>query len=268
MSAVGIKAPTATYKVSTNALFGASGSPSYLDVNQGSIGDCYFMSSLGEVALQDPTGIQSMITANGNGTYAVRFMVNGQADYVTVDAELPNMPAGYAWANGTSLEFANGNVLWPELLEKAYAQLNEQTNAPHGASLNAASDSYAGIDAGYATALTEITGQSVTSFYLNASTSSATLSTDNAQLAAAFASKEELLMSTPGATNGNLIGSHMFEVVGFTSNASNPLLDVITLHNPWGSAYSGSTAMTFTETIGQLAADNCALYMTTGKPIA
>ena len=60
-----------TYQTSTLPLFGATGAPSYLDVNQGYLGDCYFVASLGEMALQDPSLIENMITANGNGTYSV-----------------------------------------------------------------------------------------------------------------------------------------------------------------------------------------------------
>ena len=42
-------------KVTTNALYGASETPSYLDVNQGSDGDCCIASAIAEVALMDPT---------------------------------------------------------------------------------------------------------------------------------------------------------------------------------------------------------------------
>ena len=93
------------YKASTLPLYGASGAPTYQDVNQGYLGDCYFLSSLGEVALKDPSAIENMISANGNGTYSVRFFVNGQPDYVTVNSQLPVM-GGYEWANGSQLEFA------------------------------------------------------------------------------------------------------------------------------------------------------------------
>ena len=48
---------------------------------------------------------------------------------------------GCSHFNGSTLEFANSPVLWAGLLEKAYAELNAQPNAPHGAELNAASDS-------------------------------------------------------------------------------------------------------------------------------
>jgi hypothetical protein len=263
VSSIGESNLNSTYKMSTSPLYASSGAPSYLDINQGYDGDCYFLSSIAVVALEDPTGIESMITNNGNGTYGVKFDVNGQPDYVTVNGSLPNMPTGYSYANGSTLEFANGSVLWPELLEKAYAQLNAQPNAPHGADLNAASDSYAGISAGGAYALTEITGQSVNTFNLGPSTSSPTLASDNTQLAAAFSSHEELLVSTSNNTSGNLVGDHMFEVVGYNATS-----DMLTLHNPWGAGYSGPLAMTFNESLASLAADNCSVYATAGKPLA
>ena len=50
------------------------------------------------------------------------------------------MGAGYDWANGSTLEFANGaDDDWVGLIEKAYAELNAQTGAPHGMELNSAS---------------------------------------------------------------------------------------------------------------------------------
>jgi hypothetical protein len=263
VASIGESNLNSTYQMSTSPLYASSGAPSYLDVNQGYDGDCYFLSSIAVVALEDPTGIESMITNNGNGTYGVKFDVNGQADYVTVNDSLPNMPTGYSYANGSKLEFANGSVLWPELLEKAYAELNAQPNAPHGADLDAASDSYAGISAGGAYALTEITGQSVNTFNLGPSTSASTLASDNTQLGAAFSGHEEMLVSTSNNSNGNLVGDHMFEVVGYNATS-----DMLTLHNPWGAGYSGPLAMTFNESLASLAANNCSVYATAGKPLA
>ena len=66
----------------------------------------------------------------------------------------PGHGHGQQWANGSTLEFANGAADdRVALIEKAYAELNAQTNAPHGMELNSASDSYEGIAAGYASAL-------------------------------------------------------------------------------------------------------------------
>jgi Calpain family cysteine protease len=252
-----------TYKTSTLPLYGASGSPTYQDVNQGYLGDCYFLSSLGEVALKDPSAIENMISANGNGTYSVRFFVNGQPDYVTVNSQLPVM-GGYEWANGSQLEFANGKTDdWVALVEKAYAQLNAQTNAPHGMELNSASDSYAGITAGNGSALTLVTDQpeTGTSLYTNESTSA--LGSILANLASSFSAGEEVLMSTPWNSSGNLVADHMYMVTGV-----NAATGALTIHNPWNTAYSGSLSMSFTETIQQLAANNCTLWVTSGHPVA
>jgi hypothetical protein len=67
-----------SYSASTSPLFASSG-PSMNDVNQGYLGDCYLLSSLAEVAKQNPDIIHSMFTDNGNGTYGVRFYVDGIA---------------------------------------------------------------------------------------------------------------------------------------------------------------------------------------------
>ncbi len=252
-----------TYKASTLPLYGPSGGPTYQDVNQGYLGDCYFLSSLGEVALKDPSAIEDMISGNGNGTFSVRFFVNGQPDYVTVNSQLPVM-GGYEWANGSQLEFANGRTDdWVALVEKAYAQLNAQTNAPHGMELNSASDSYAGITAGNGSALTLVTDQPETGTSLYANESASALGSILTSLASSFSAGEEVLMSTPWNSGGNLVADHMYMVTGV-----NAATGALTIHNPWNTAYSGSLSMSFTETIQQLAANNCTLWVTSGRPVA
>ena len=59
-----------TYQNSTLPLYGPSGAPTIQDVNQGYLGDCYFVSSLGEVALQDPSAIENMISSTETGPTA------------------------------------------------------------------------------------------------------------------------------------------------------------------------------------------------------
>ena len=49
--------------------------PSLSDIQQGSYGDCYFLSSLGALARNDPNAVKNMIHDNGNGTYTVTFHV-------------------------------------------------------------------------------------------------------------------------------------------------------------------------------------------------
>jgi len=72
----------------------------------------------------------------------------------------------------------------------------------------------------------------------------------------------EAARQTPSASQGNLVGDHMYMITGV-----NAASDTLTIRNPWGSSYSGSLAMTFTESIQQLAADNTSLWVTSGKAV-
>ena len=262
LSAIGESNLNPTYKASALPLYGASGTPKYTDVNQGYLGDCYFVSSLGETALQDPSAIESMIASDGNGAYSVRFYINGQADYVTVNDELPVMGGGYEWANGSTLEFANGSASWVALVEKAFVELNEQTAAAQAGG-HTTGDAYEDINGGTAYALTEITDDSYTTYALSSKTSTASLISLMSTLGADWKAGDDIILSTPNANNGNLVGDHMYEVIGVNVSAG-----TITLQNPWNTAYSGSLAMTFTETIKQLASAGCTLYATTGTAVA
>ena len=116
---------TYTYSQVSGVLFGANG-PSYTDVRQGEIGDCYFLASLAEIALQNPTAITGMFIVNGDGTYTVRFFNGSQAQYVTVDQQLPTTSCGTLIFDGLgSSATSASNVLWVALAEKAYVEINE-----------------------------------------------------------------------------------------------------------------------------------------------
>jgi hypothetical protein len=126
------------YEKAQGVLFGANG-PKDSDIAQGWLGDCYFLSALGENAKQSPQTIKNMFINNHDGTYTVRFyeydaVSNAwQTDYVTVNLELPVFQQSgqfvYAgWYQGgqpTTYQDKNA-VLWPALAEKAYAQLAEE----------------------------------------------------------------------------------------------------------------------------------------------
>lgn len=246
-----------TYQTSPLPLYGAANAPLYTDVNQGNTGDCYFMAAIGEVALQDPNAIESMIVSDGGGVYGVRFEVDGQDDWVTVNSSLPTLTSASPWANGSDLEFANGDVLWPALLEKAFAEVSP-------------GDSYAAISGGTGAVLSEITGQSVSDITFgfgrrsSGAAQSAALSNDNATLGAAFASGQDLLVGTPGYVSGSdLVADHMFEVTAY-----NAATQTLTLHNPWGSAAASSQTIDFSITLASLAKDDCVVYYTGGKAVA
>ena len=57
---------------SSDPLFSGSG-PSYKDLEQGKLGDCYFLSALGSIADASPQAIENIFLDNGDGTYTVRF---------------------------------------------------------------------------------------------------------------------------------------------------------------------------------------------------
>jgi hypothetical protein len=257
VSGIGGKDHDPSYQLINEPLY--CGVPKYTDVNQGHLGDCYLMSSLGETALQDPSAIESMISSNGNGTASVRFYIDGRADYVTVNDDLPVMGDGTQWANGSTLDFANGSPLWAPLIEKAYVELNEQTAAASFGK-HTQGDAYEDIEGGYATAITEITNQSVTDYHLTGD-SATTLNNLMATLGADWSNHDDILLSTPkGKTAGDLVGWHMYEVIGVNVDAG-----TITLQNPWNTGYSGSLSMSFTETISQLASDHCAVHVSNGS---
>jgi hypothetical protein len=253
--------PTA-YQTQSAPLFGASGAPKITDVNQGATGDCYFLASLAEIAQQDPTAIEHMIKSNGNGTYSVEFQVGGKADYVTVNNQLDNLTDGWTMSDNQTLLFDNGyGASWSALIEKAYAELNEQTGAMHGAD-GAAANSYNDISGGWASVIGELTGQSVTNYWTYAGESASSTTQLLTTLQAALAQGQDVDMGTSGkavAASTNLVASHMFAVIGVNATAG-----TVTLYNPWGQN-GGNMPAEFTISIGTIVADGATFAATTGK---
>jgi hypothetical protein len=255
------------YLPDTASLFGTTSTPNYLDVNQGNVGDCWFVSTLAEVALQNPSAIESMITSNGNGTYELRFYLGGKPEYITVNDYLPTWTS--PWTNGSTLEFANdpnNSPIWAELIEKGFAQLNAEPSAIHGQT-GVSANAYEGIAGGYPqNALAELTGQSSVTYR------GSQLVTDASIIGSAFESGEEAELCTPqfynGSTpvefNGDLVSLHCFEVIGY-----DPTTQTFTLHNPWGSAVNpvNSPPVTFAMTASALAADDCTMAAAQGASI-
>jgi hypothetical protein len=203
----------------------------YTDVKQGYLGDCYFMLTLGEVALHNPNTITNMFIVNGDGTYTLKFFNNGQANYVTVDNYLPTDSAGRLIYAGLGMAYNNtGNELWTALAEKGFVQLNElgwERPMLSGSGQN----SYQAISGGYVyAALGQVTSQSTVAFAMTGSTQNYNFNTFvtafNAGKMIGFASK-----SAPAAGSG-VVGGHAYGVVSY--NAAN---QTVTFFNPWGTQY-------------------------------
>jgi hypothetical protein len=146
-----------SYGYVSGDLFGYDASFSITDIQQGSLGDCYFLASLGAVAWQTPSAIQNMFLDNGDGTFTVRFFgaQNGNVtgvDYVTVDRFLP---VDVSTASSTGGQFAAYDALdvglWVALAEKAYAQFAEAglSQRPVDPSTGLVPNSYGSIEGGW-----------------------------------------------------------------------------------------------------------------------
>lgn len=235
-----------TFRVSSstvNAPLFAAGGPSFNDVNQGYLGDCYFLASCAELAHQNANAISGLFTNNGNGTYGVRLYDNGQAEYVTVNASL---------ANGGAI-FNHSSDLWACLLEKAFAQF-QAINLETGNSVNYG-NSYSTIGNGGmpADALEALTGASnFANYYANGSSwvnfgqnaaltyTSETLGLSTSAVQAALVKDlsigdDVILCSYTNAYDSagrqTLVANHALSIYGFDA-ATN----MFEIRNPWGTA--------------------------------
>jgi hypothetical protein len=250
-----------SYSTSTKPLF-ASGGASMNDINQGYLGDCYLLASLAEVAKQEQAVISSMFTDNGNGTYGVRFYVNGTARYVTVNASL---------ANGGSIFNNGGSDIWASLAEKGYAQL-QASGVVTGNSVNFGNSwTTIGNSGAPEMALEEITGASaITDFrasggswtkvvynssfgmtgYTAGNTTATVLSTIIADLAAG---DDVILSSYTNAKDANgkttLVANHAMSIYGYDSATG-----MLMVRNPWGTVAGQYWATTFEVSLSTLLA--------------
>jgi hypothetical protein len=249
-----------TYTATALPLY-AAGAPSINDINQGYLGDCYLLSSLGEVASQDPSLIESMIANNGDNTYGVRFFFGGKAYYVTVDNTLPD---------GGQV-FNNASDLWASLIEKAFAEWAGD-EAITGATPYSNSFTKIGNGGDPAYALEAITGASTLTdfgaygsqwleYSLNSSlnwTGAESLNSTAAalsQIAADLAvGNDVVLASYTNATGSNakttLVADHAMSIYGY--DASTGMLEI---RNPWGTEPGQYWNTTFEVSLNTLLAD-------------
>jgi Calpain family cysteine protease len=227
-------AAATAYGPASGTLVGPGG-PSYLDVKQGGVGDCWLLASLAEVADRAPNDIRNMFTYDGstvdNGSqvpvYTVRlFNVSGAAEYFTVDTELPggssptyDKPVGGTGAvNGSS-----SPVLWVALAEKAYAEANGDGFVT---SSNGSNNSYGALGSGWPSwALHAITGQAAVEFPF----------VDTGSIVNAWNSGLLVVLNTTSPSSSYIVSSHSYAMVGYYSSSSMPFQ----IFNPWGTDASG-----------------------------
>lgn len=198
------------------------------DVDQGAIGDCYFMAALGAAAETNDAVLTDMFIDNQDGTFTVRFFkADGTKDFVTVDRYLPTNANGYfVFANNSSGKVSSDptNELWAALAEKAYAQINESgwigqdgTNSYNGTG----ADGSDGINGGGFAAMEQVMGADVATHALSS----------KAALISAIQANQAIAAATFGETTAGVVGHHMYTVTGY-----NATTDKFVLYNPWGGA--------------------------------
>jgi Calpain family cysteine protease len=196
---------------------------SVADLHQDGLGDCFLISSIGELALTDPAAISAMIKANSNGTETVTLHVeaNGKLPvpgysgaFKSVTETVTNSFDPNAVNSAAGQDVINGvKEIWPQVIEKAVAELNGGYNAIAGG--------------GYPfVAMDELTGVAATWLYLPQQ--ALTLSALQGYIKAG----DMLTFDTVAHPTGyNLVGGHsyMFEALNGSGSTA-----TVTLGNPWG----------------------------------
>ena len=208
------------------------GEPSYLDVEQGVVGDCWLEASLAEVAARDPQDIKNMFVYDGTtvdngstvGLYSVRFFSpDGVGFYIQVDTALPSGGEYYDHVDNA----LGTQALWVALAEKGYAEANAlglvTTNNEYQGSYNA----LGGGDPAWA--LHAITGNPASDYSINPT-----------NIASAWNSGDLIVLwhqqFHPAAQFLHCGGTnHCYAVVGYNASSSQPF----EVFNPWGTDSSG-----------------------------
>ncbi|ELP91336.1 calpain, putative [Entamoeba invadens IP1] len=86
------------------------------DIQQGMLGDCYFLASLASLA-EFPKRIERLIRSLGNCKYEVTYYYMGKKQVIEIDDLIPCSEKKPIFSHN------NGNELWVILLEKAYAKV-------------------------------------------------------------------------------------------------------------------------------------------------
>lgn len=200
------------------------------DVQQGQLGDCYFLAAIAAVARANPKALEKLIKDNKDGTYDVTLYVHKHfltwkrtPTVITVKPEFPKK------ADGTPAYAKTGDKeLWVMLLEKAYAQHE---------------GSYKGIHGGYTEkAMGVLTGENGTSYKISKYTEKQILE----EFAAAIKNKQPIVADSKkiGKKNKeksklakglNIIGGHSYPVKGVSGNN-------ISLQNPWTNVNTGNAS--------------------------
>jgi Ca2+-binding RTX toxin-like protein len=202
--------------------------PMRSDVNQGKIGDCWFLADLASIAAAKPDKIRQSVVDLGDGSFAVRFVRDGHVEYYRVDSELPakSLYNGYTYAAGVAYaDLGPNGAMWVAIMEKAFVFYEGGSDA-----------NYDDIAGGWADDGYDALGLSNYTYDVD---------NDNAinVVKNALSNGQAVSVNTSWSLDGfdlgdSIVLNHVYSVVNVSTTNH-----TITLYNPWGTdAGSGSGA--------------------------
>lgn len=214
------------------------------DVNQGGLGDCYFLASLMTLCNSSPKTLESAISKKDDGTYDVKlFKRKGLLGMGGLSEKTINVTASFVVHKGTDQDYyANGGdrdddwnqELWVKLIEKAYAKMHGGYGKIHGGFEQDALESLTGQEHsshGFGGFL----GMGKTSDADLKSNIKGALDADKPVTAATGSQgkidKADKKAGTTFAKDNDIVGRHAYAVMAADDNS-------IRLRNPWGSGAS------------------------------
>ena len=201
------------------------------DVNQGEVGDCYFLSTLAAFAGLKPQQLEQSAVDLGDGTFAVEFYSNGTPTYIRVNDQFSTGPFnGYLFAHPG----ADGDI-WAPVLEKAFAYFRTGANT------------YNSINAGWMGEVYSDLGVSSTNFTPAAYSSNALYT----MLSSDLNSDDPVTLGT-SSDAPNLVSDHAYTLVSvYEVNGQTYYV----VRNPWGFAgdslenSSGYATLTYSQMV-------------------
>lgn len=194
------------------------------DVNQGQLGDCYFVAALAAIAHTRPDIIQKKITNNNDGTYTVHFHEGGD---VMVDGKFATKGGSVQFAGEGDRTEADGAELWVMLIEKAWAALKGGYEKIRGSKVRMSSDDAMEAVTGAATKTLRPSGMA-----------------EDDILKALDEAKTKKWPATLGVRNvTDAEEIKAVKATGLVPNHAFAVLDVdakgktVTAYNPWGAEY-------------------------------
>lgn len=223
--------PDSHYVVVPDSLW--NGSPSWNDVHQGWVGDCWLEATISQVGARNPAFVENMFTDLGyfdeNGAtvhcWNVRiYDSNLQPHEILVDNEFPVSSQGDWMGNG------NGSgAIWASLIEKAYVIAAQ---AGYARIFGTPSNSYYDVWSGTPTwALRAITGHEPIDNYFTKNPDVDTAGVNNY-----YNNNYYVCLETVGTWDSRIVANHSYSLESVASG-------VYTVNNPWGSllAIDGAT---------------------------